>query len=291
MVQLTMAILSTGSAECIAVSSLVSYDIYRAYFKPEATGQQILLVSRVGVVVWALVMAVASIVLNQIGIGLGWVYNFMAIALGSAVVPISCSIYTDKLSASFAIASAVLGMVCALIVWISVASTYGPVSVGTLGQLYAQLWGGLTALLSSLLICTVGCVVAPSNFDWAIMDQIKLVAGDGGENSKVLGDDDPEATPEALLAAKNWIFKYGWGYTVFLCIAWPLACIPLGSFGKSTFQLWAAVALMWGWVATLVIVFLPVYENVGTVVKVLKCDTSTSAETTTKSAPTSTSSA
>merc|ERR1719393_1220071 len=73
MIQLTMAILSTGSAECIAVSSLLSYDIYRTYVNPNASGQKILLVSRVGVVVWALVMAVASIVLNQIGVGLGWV--------------------------------------------------------------------------------------------------------------------------------------------------------------------------------------------------------------------------
>merc|ERR1712060_505951 len=39
MVQLTMAILSTGSAECIAVSSLLSYDVYREYINPEASGK------------------------------------------------------------------------------------------------------------------------------------------------------------------------------------------------------------------------------------------------------------
>merc|ERR1719313_2328735 len=121
MIQLTMAILSTGSAECIAVSSLIAYDIYRAYLKPEATGKQILFVSRIFVCFWAVIMAVASIVLNEIGVGLGWVYNFMAIALGSAVVPIACSIYTDKLNGTFAIAAAILGMVAAVIVWISYA--------------------------------------------------------------------------------------------------------------------------------------------------------------------------
>merc|ERR1719161_3260537 len=62
MIQLTMAILSTGSAECISVSSLLSYDIFRTYIKPEASGDQILLMSRVFVIVWAFVMAVASIV-------------------------------------------------------------------------------------------------------------------------------------------------------------------------------------------------------------------------------------
>merc|ERR1719482_277633 len=38
-IQLTMAILSTGSAECIAVSSLMSYDVYRTYLNPKATGK------------------------------------------------------------------------------------------------------------------------------------------------------------------------------------------------------------------------------------------------------------
>merc|ERR1719174_1520312 len=90
MIQLTMAILLTGSAECIAVSSLLSYDIYRTYINPEASGAKILLFSRIFVVVWAIVMAIASIVLNTFDIGLGYVYNFMATALGSAVVPIAC---------------------------------------------------------------------------------------------------------------------------------------------------------------------------------------------------------
>merc|ERR1719453_904105 len=70
MIQLTMAILSTGSAECIAVSSLIAYDIYREYFNPEATGKKILLISRIFVGFWAIIMAVASIVLNEIGVGL-----------------------------------------------------------------------------------------------------------------------------------------------------------------------------------------------------------------------------
>ena len=100
-VMLTMAILSTGSAECIAVSSLMSYDIYRTYFNPEASGSQILKISRVFVLAWALVMAIASIVLSTFDIGLGFVYNFMATVLGSAVFPVACSIYTDRLDATF----------------------------------------------------------------------------------------------------------------------------------------------------------------------------------------------
>merc|ERR1719223_1496469 len=82
---LFMAIVSTGSAESIAVSSLVSYDIYREYINPEATGKQILLVSRVVIVVFGLVMGGLSIVLFELKLNLGWVYLFMGICIGSAV--------------------------------------------------------------------------------------------------------------------------------------------------------------------------------------------------------------
>lgn len=56
LVMLFMAIVSTGSAESIAVSSLVAYDIYREYINPEATGKQILFVSRVTIVVFGIFM-------------------------------------------------------------------------------------------------------------------------------------------------------------------------------------------------------------------------------------------
>jgi Na+/proline symporter len=274
MIQLTMAILSTGSAECIAVSSLLSYDIYRTYINPAASGGRILLFSRVFVVFWAIMMAVASIVLNEFGIGLGYVYNFMATALGSAVVPIACSVYTDKLDSLFAIIAALGGAICAVVVWlVYAASIDDPTATyfDKTGNLYAQLYGGLTALLSSLFICCIGCVVKPMNFDWQILqDGLKLVGGDGGENASVLGT-DVDATPEALLAAKKWICQYGWGYSLFLVVAWPLAFVPMGAFGKSTFQLWAGIALMWGWIAGVAIVLWPIIESMDGILAVLTC--------------------
>lgn len=61
LIMLFMAIVSTGSAECIAVSSLIAYDVYREYINPDATGEQILWVSRVFIVVFGLVMGVFSV--------------------------------------------------------------------------------------------------------------------------------------------------------------------------------------------------------------------------------------
>merc|ERR1712100_978744 len=102
-----------------------------------------------------------------------------------------------------------------------------------------------------MFICFIGMAVKPMSFDWSLLqDEVKLVVGDGGAD-------------EELLEAKKWVFKYGWGYSIFLVVLWPLACVPMGSFGKSTFQLWAGIALMWGWLGAIVIIGLPLYESFG----------------------------
>ena len=44
---LFMAVTAAGSAELIAVSSLITYDVYRTYRRPNATGRQLLGVSRI----------------------------------------------------------------------------------------------------------------------------------------------------------------------------------------------------------------------------------------------------
>jgi len=72
LIMLFMAIVSTGSAESIAVSSLVAYDIYREYINPEATGDKILFISRVVIVVFGLIMGALAILLQTIGLNLGW---------------------------------------------------------------------------------------------------------------------------------------------------------------------------------------------------------------------------
>lgn len=99
LIMLFMAVTSTGSAELIAVSSLISYDVYRAYINKDATGDEILKVSRITVFVFGALMGVLSIVLNEMGLNLGWVYLFMGVVIGSAVVPVSMVLTWKKATA------------------------------------------------------------------------------------------------------------------------------------------------------------------------------------------------
>ncbi len=50
------AVTSSGSAEQIAVSSLMTYDLYGTYINPKASAKQLIAVSRTVVVLYGLVM-------------------------------------------------------------------------------------------------------------------------------------------------------------------------------------------------------------------------------------------
>ena len=54
-----MAVSAAAASEQIAVSSIVSYDLYRRYVNPRASGRQILLVGRLSILVWACVSGVS----------------------------------------------------------------------------------------------------------------------------------------------------------------------------------------------------------------------------------------
>ena len=70
LVQLFMAVTSTGSAELIAVSSIITYDIYQTYINPDASGEDLLKVSKYGVIGFGLVMGVLGVILNELGLSL-----------------------------------------------------------------------------------------------------------------------------------------------------------------------------------------------------------------------------
>ena len=71
--QLFLAITSTANSEQLAVASLVCYDVYKRYINPEATGMQMIYVSRLMVCLWGIFSGVVACVLNEMNIGLGWV--------------------------------------------------------------------------------------------------------------------------------------------------------------------------------------------------------------------------
>jgi len=280
-IMLFMAITSTGSSEQIAVSSLFAYDIYRKYINPKATGEQILYVSRCTILAFGIFSGLLSIILEEIGLSLGFVYLMMGIFIGSAVMPISFLLLWDKCNATGACIAPFAGQVLAVITWVSVASNtrdenmdLGTVNIYTLGQNYPMLAGNVVAIGSSGIICAVISMMNPQNFDFSTMaKKITLI------DDKMPDLDPSENDPQMLKDSFTFISRWGIGFSVVMVIIWPLLSLPAGCgasgvecgvFTKEYFTLWVAIAIAWGIVATVVIITLPVYESMDGINLVLK---------------------
>jgi hypothetical protein len=266
LIMLFMAIVSTGSAESIAVSSLVSYDIYREYINPEATGEQILFVSRTVVVMFGLIMGALSILLFEIGLNLGWVYLFMGVIIGSAVVPLWNMMTWKKASGTGAVIAAWSGLFLALTGWLSAAQVQsGEISIESLGTNEVMLSGNLIAILSSAIIHFLySTFIDPQDYDFSELNKhITLVEQD----MRGLGVEDQD--PVALAEAETWIKRRGYVLTILLIFVWPILSVPAGVFTKSYFAFWVLVAIAWGFGAALVITVLPLVESAEDITKIL----------------------
>lgn len=258
LIMLFMAIVSTGSAEAIAVSSLVAYDVYREYINPAATGDQILLVSRVVIVVFCLLMGGLAIILNEIGVNLGWVYLFMGTAIGSAVFPLWNLMTWKKASGTGAIVAAWMGFILAMVGWLVGAVVQsGSISVANLGTDEVMLSGNLIAILSSGVIHYVWSVfIDPQDYDFAELDKnIKFV----DEADRMLTDDEKD--PKLIAYAERWITRRGYVLSLFLIVIWPVLSIPAGVFTKAYFAFWVLIAMGWGFGASLCMLILPLTES------------------------------
>jgi Na+/proline symporter len=258
LIMLFMAIVSTGSAESIAVASLVAYDIYREYINPEATGEQILFVSRSVVVAFGLIMGALAILLFEIGLSLGWVYLFMGIVIGSAVAPLWNLMTWKKASGTGAVIAAWSGLILAIIGWLVAAKIQSDeISIATLGTNEVMLSGNLIAICSSAFIhWAYSMFIDPQDYDFSQLDaKITLVEED------MRGLTVDEQDPDLLRRAERWITRRGYFLTFILIFVWPILSVPAGVFTQSYFAFWVLVALAWGFGAALVITVLPLVES------------------------------
>ncbi|CAJ2646995.1 unnamed protein product [Trifolium pratense] len=261
---LFMAVTSAGSSELIAVSSLCTYDIYRTYINPNASGKKILKVSRMVVLGFGCFMGLLAVILNKAGVSLGWMYLAMGVLIGSAVIPIAFMLLWRKANAMGAILGTVFGCVLGIITWLSVTKIeYGKINLDTSGRNAPMLAGNLVSILTGGIVHAVCSMLWPQNYDWSSTKQITVV-----EKEKT---DLPveEFKEEKLISAKVWIVKWGIGFTVLIVILWPILSLPAGEFSKGYFYFWAVIAIGWGTIGSAVIIALPIIESWDTIQTVI----------------------
>ena len=134
-----MAVTSAFSAQLIAVSSILTYDIYQAYINPSAKGKTLVWVSHMSCIFWAVVMAAFATGLYYAGIGMGYLYLLMGVIISSAVFPGAMTLVWKGQNWVAAAASPVLGLAVSLVAWLVTAKTEsGILTVATTGAKYAS---------------------------------------------------------------------------------------------------------------------------------------------------------
>lgn len=261
---LFMAVTSAGSSELIAVSSLCTYDIYRTYINPNASGKQILKVSRSIVLAFGCFMGILAVILNKAGVSLGWMYLAMGVFIGSAVIPIAFMLLWKKANAFGAILGTITGCLLGIITWLTVTKVeYGRVNLETTGRNAPMLAGNLVSILVGGVVHAVCSFIRPQDYDWESTKQITVVEK---ENSELSIEEFKE---EKLIRAKRWIIKWGVGFTLVIVVLWPILTLPAGQFNKGYFRFWVVIAIAWGTIASVVIIALPLMESWETIQSVI----------------------
>ncbi|KAG2450802.1 hypothetical protein HYH02_004639 [Chlamydomonas schloesseri] len=256
--QLFIAVTSTACAEQMAVSTIVVYDIYKAYINKNASSKSMLLLQRVMVLVYAIISGVIAVILLKLNVSLGWVYLFMGIVIGSAVFPIAACLTWAKCSAVAACTAAIVTTPLAIMTWLITAAKLndGVITLDTTGQDYPMLAGNLVALFFSMLLCIILSYIWPQNFDWEELKKAPTVAAveEQPHNS------DDEDSPEALDRVIKFTWATGGTLTLVLLILWPILALPAKVFSEGYFTFWVIIAMIWGIVASVVCIVLPIWE-------------------------------
>ncbi|RLL94798.1 hypothetical protein CFD26_104593 [Aspergillus turcosus] len=201
---LFMAVTSSASSELIAVSSILTFDIYKTYIKPSATPEQLIFVSHAMICFFGLVMAAFACLWNAIGIDLGWLFLTMGLLIGGAVFPAAFAITWKGQTRLGAISGAIVGLCAGVTAWLVEAKVYyGELSITTTGSSYPTLAGNMAAVLTGLIVSVTVSYIKPDDFDWSITRAINApAAAAASDDSTIVETEGKDATNSNLPTVK-----------------------------------------------------------------------------------------
>ncbi|BGP46898.1 hypothetical protein JCM10450v2_002749 [Rhodotorula kratochvilovae] len=294
LVLLFMAVTSAASAELCAVSTIFSYDIWVPYIRPHATEREILFVDRCAIVAWGLFSGIIGIAFYYAGISMGWLYEFMGVAIGAGVVPIALAIMWHKANGRVCTAAALCGTASGIIGWLVTTKVlYGEITISTTFEDYSMLVGNVLSICISGLIAVFGSLLWPANYDWAgtralhahseVSEEIDVSSpAELGVEKEKEGSASPaqgrsvapslagedvvpkvrEDTPEEI--RKTFRFATGAAVAAFLIL---IVLIPLPMCGvgyistKAGFTFFVVITFIWIFYGAFVCVFMPLIEE------------------------------
>ncbi|KFY72952.1 hypothetical protein V499_06924 [Pseudogymnoascus sp. VKM F-103] len=263
-----MAVTSTLSAQVIAVSSIISFDIYRTYFRPHATDADVIRWSHYGVVFFGVVAAAFSTLLFYVGVNLGWTLYMLGVITCPGIFPTVFTLLWKHQSRAAVIVSPILGMLTGIGVWLGSAyALYGAVTIETTGFALPCVYGTVASAFSPLPYTLIITVFKPQNYDWEDFKKEKLAFAATPSTTNTSSSTEVEKLDEPVSQA----VMRRWAYIAALFSAatflghWVLWPLPMYAskyiFSKSFFTAWVVVAIIWVWGTLLVAGFYPIVDG------------------------------
>ncbi|KIL65158.1 hypothetical protein M378DRAFT_192471 [Amanita muscaria Koide BX008] len=302
LILLFLAVTSSCSAELIAVSSVLTYDVYKTYINPQATEERILQVGHLMVILYALVCSIAGLIFYYIGVSLGWLYTFMGVILGSGAIPTALCVTWNKANKWGCIGGSLIGSATGVITWLVTTAKLnnGVLNVTTTGGDYEMLAGNVASFVVGGVIATVISLLCPEDFDWAATRAINAPvkpdpapkvpeedtmkteneSSNGSDvkpasiseiSSKSTQQDDDELNPGHL--QKAFVFASVSSIALFVIF---ILLIPLPLFGAQTvytpkgYTAWVAISIAWVFLSIVVVVIYPVLESRHALMRIAK---------------------
>lgn len=294
LILLFLAVTSASSAELIAVSSILTYDIYKKYINPHATEAQVLKVSHAMVAFFAVCMGLAGLIFFYIGISMGWLYTFMGVILGSAVVPIALCITWSRANKWGCIGGSIAGFFAGLIAWLVTTSSLngGVINVTTSGGDYEMLAGNLASIGVGGIVAVAASLVWPEDFDFestrglnitvaapkvtrgveyddektsekeAEKGQVSTEAHEAVDYESPIITTDPDLDPVALDKAFRFAAWSSAALTVVMLILIPLPLFFASTiYGVRGLTAWVVIGILWCFCSAFTVVLYPLWES------------------------------
>ncbi|KFY52591.1 hypothetical protein V496_08342 [Pseudogymnoascus sp. VKM F-4515 (FW-2607)] len=261
-----MAVTSTLSAQVIAVSSIISFDIYRTYFRPLATDADVIRWSHYGVVFFGVVAAAFSTLLFYVGVNLGWTLYMLGVITCPGIFPTVFTLLWKHQSRAAVIISPILGMLTGIGVWLGSAyGLYGAVTIETTGFALPCVYGTVASAFSPLPYTLLITAFKPQNYDWEDFKKEKLAfaATPSTTNTSSVAVEKGEPVSQAVM--RRWAYIAALFSAATFLGHWVLWPLPMYAskyiFSKSFFTAWVVVAVIWVWGTLLVAGFYPILDG------------------------------
>ncbi|KAH9828598.1 SSS family solute:Na+ symporter, partial [Teratosphaeria destructans] len=205
-----MDITSTVSSSLIAVSSILSFDIYKTYINTSATDRQIMTASHIGVVAYGLVIAGWTLAMNYAGANGNWILYFLPVTTSPGIFPVLFTLLWSGQTKLAAIVSPLIGLCAGIGVWLGLSySMYGAVTIATTSEQMPALYASLTSLFTPAVLSVVISLVRPARFDWQQFLQIGLVRDSGSERPRSVEPSDSSTSEGEKAYGREGISELG----------------------------------------------------------------------------------